>query len=45
MKLAAKAVKTKEVPVLDVLLDETKQRRVVMELRVPYPVFYSSVAA
>jgi hypothetical protein len=45
MKVAAKAVKTKEVPVLGVLLDETKQRRVVLELRVPYPVFYSSVAA
>ncbi|MGH8056865.1 MAG: hypothetical protein ACREOH_06455 [Candidatus Entotheonellia bacterium] len=37
MKLVAQAVQTKEVPVLDVLLDGAKKRNVVLELRVPHP--------
>lgn len=39
MKLVAHAVQTKEVPVLDVLLDEAKKWNVVLELHVPHPVF------
>jgi hypothetical protein len=39
MKLVAQAVQSREVPVLDILLDEAKKWNVVLELRMPHPVF------
>ena len=36
MKLVAQAVQTRDVPVLDILLDEAKKWNIVLELRLPH---------